>query len=187
MAENEYLDSSKPRRWHAVAEAICRGSDTDEIADLIHDCFCKTLRQISREVPLGSLIKTARDSEAFDQVCAGSEGAGTVKDFLRQAFSKPGDQEGAMRRFLELSLDNCLYDIPWSAQKIDGEISISETRRRLNAAKSQLALKLDRMAKKFAANPDWMPRRVASPKNNLDDKSRTQQMLDESLIAGFKR
>ena len=187
MAENEYLDSSKSRRWHAVAKAICSGASTEDIADSIYQCLCKTLRQIGREIPLASLIRAAPDMEAFDQVCAGIEGADTVKDFLRQAFVEHVDREGAMRQFLEFSLENCLYDVPWLTQKIDGELSISETRRRLNAARSQLAPKFNRMAKKFAANPDLKPRCVGDQRKRSGTQSATEKMLSESLISGSSK
>jgi hypothetical protein len=187
MAENEYLDSSKSRRWHALARAICTGASDEELAERMLDCFCKTLRQMCREVPFSDLLESMRDPAEFDRVCKSFSGAATEKDFLRQAALEHSDQESAVRRFLEFGVDNCLSDIPWLAQRIDDGISISNARRRLSGAKSYLRPAIDRMAKKFAANPAWCPRRPNSRKNGITHVSPTQRLLGESLIAGHRK
>ena len=56
MAENEYLDSKKARRWQAVANAIRENIDIDEITELVLDKFYKTLRSIRKDLPTKTAI-----------------------------------------------------------------------------------------------------------------------------------
>ena len=56
MAENEYLDSRKARRWLAVAEAVRNRCPIGEVEKLVLDRFRKAWRNIAKDVPLEEWI-----------------------------------------------------------------------------------------------------------------------------------
>ena len=69
MAENEYLDASKARRWQSVAQAIREGSPDSEVRERVEDCLYKTLRQIRKDLPLEELIRRLNDPEQLREMC----------------------------------------------------------------------------------------------------------------------
>ena len=94
MAENEYLDSSIGRRWQSVAKAIQEECSWDDIADRMEDCFCKTLREIQKDLPFGEMIRAMNDHNEFNRECKQIDEGLDVKDFLNQAaLEKTGRQE----------------------------------------------------------------------------------------------
>ena len=68
MAENEYLDSSKARRWQSVAQVIWESGSLDEVADRVEDCFYKTLRQIHKELPFAEMIEALESPEDLARI-----------------------------------------------------------------------------------------------------------------------
>ena len=186
MAENEYLDSRKARRWSAVAEAVRNRSSVGEIGGLVLDRFRKTLRNIAKDVPLEEWIAAADDPSELERSFDGVDGAVDVKDLLLQAAAKGGEPEQVLERFLTQALENCLYDIPYIAADLDGNVNLSEARRTLNEARRSISPEIQRMAKKLADNPAWLPR-SPNDKSDAPKQDQTVKMLGESLIAGFRR
>ena len=188
MAENEYLDSTKARRWQSVAQAIGDGGSVEDVADRIEDCLHKTLRRIRKDVPLGEIISAFDDpvrlNEVFDQI----NGAHDVKDFLNEAASM--DAVNRMQRleaFLDKSLNNCLYDIPWLVSDGMGNVSITEARNVLGTARLKVQPEIRRIAKKLAENPNWNFRRSSHRPVSSTSVDKTKSMLSESLLAGFSK
>ena len=188
MAENEYLDSTKARRWLSVADGILEGCDLDELADRIEKCLCKTLRIVGQDIPLADLIANVSDPAKLSQLCQSVEGASDVKSLLLDAAQNNDNPVAAVQQFLNSCLENCLYDIPYLAAERSRDINISEVRRRLDEVKMQLASDFRGMAEKWTGNPSWKPQlkrsRSATDKTVVDV---TKSLLTESLIAGFRR
>ncbi len=108
MAENEYLDSSKARRWLSVAQAIRDECSDEEIADRIQECFYKTLRAIAKDLPLSDMFAAAaHDPAELARMCDGIKGGHDVKDFLLQAAQTRFGTETMLETFLNDSLNNC--------------------------------------------------------------------------------
>jgi hypothetical protein len=188
MAENEYLDSSKARRWQSVAQAIRDGCSDEEIADRIQECFYKTLRAIAKDLPLSDMFAAAaHDPAELARMCDGIKGGHDVKDFLLQAAQTRFGTETMLETFLNDSLNNCLYDVPYLAAELDGGITISEARAAVQSAAGSLRSDIQRMALKLAENPSWNFRRIGNRRSENSQRDRTKEMLGESLIAGFTK
>src|SRR3989337_1002661 len=108
----------------------------EDVARQALTCFCKAHREISSDIPFAKLIESADDPAEFDRICGDINGGGTVKDFLRQAAAETTDRRSMMRRYIVLAFENCIYDIPHRAKRIDTETSISEARQALKAAQN---------------------------------------------------
>ena len=187
MAENEYLDSSKARRWYSVVQAIRDGCSVDEVADRIEECLFKTLRQIRKDLPFAEMIRAMDDPDELTRVCQSVDGGSDVKDFLMQAALEKASRSEQLKQFLKYALGNCLYDLPWMAAIFDDSINITQVRAMLAEAPSHLSDEIQRVANKFAENPDWVPRRAGRGQPTLSQDDRTRNMLGQSLVAGFKK
>jgi len=187
MAENEYLDSTKARRWHSVVQAIQDGGSIEEVADRVEECFFKTLRHIRKDLPLGEMIRAMEDPDELMRVCQSVDGGEDVKDFIRQAALEKSSRSDQLRHFLGNALANCLYDIPYMAAISDDSTNISQVRAMSTEVRSQLSDELQRVADKLTENPDWVPRRAARGHPALSKDERTRKMLGESLLAGHKK
>ena len=174
MAENEYLDSSKARCWQFVAQAIRDGERPEIVADRIERCLHSTLKQIRRDLPLGELIRALDESDKLHDLYDQIDGAQDVKDFLVEAADMDANLTQKLESFLQKSLDNCLYDIPWLVADETGDVSITEARNLIKSACSMIHPEIERIAKKLAENPD------------RDPQDRTKAMLTESLLSGFR-
>ena len=75
MAENEYLDSTRARRWLTVADLLRDGCDLDVLTDRVKGQFSKTLQKIGQDIPLSDLISLMDDPAKLRQRCDGIEGA----------------------------------------------------------------------------------------------------------------
>lgn len=159
MAESEYLDSSKARRWQSVAQAIRDGRPAEDVAFQIKKCLHKTLRQIRKDLPLGDLIRSLHDPDSLRNQCDQIDGAHDVKYFLGEAAATQADPKQQVQTFVEKSLDNCLYDIPWMVADGTGELSVSEARSVISSARSEVQREIERIAEKLSKNSDWQPRR----------------------------
>lgn len=188
MAENEYLDSTKARRWQSVADGLVNGVELDELAERVQSCFYKTLRKAGQEIPLDDLIASVDDRSNLSRLCDDTEGASDVKSLLLIAAQDNDNKEAALQQFLRSALENCLYDIPLIAAERGGDVSLSDARRRLGEVQTRLAPDLRRMAEKWSENPSWKPQRqrtiAGTVKAPVDV---TRNMLGESLIAGFRQ
>jgi len=71
-----------------------------------------------------------------------------------------------LEAFVENSLDNCLYDIPWLASDGTGDFSVTEVRNAIGTAGNSLQPEIERIAKKLSENPDWHPRRLSRRDNS---------------------
>lgn len=187
MAENEYLDASKARRWQSVAQAIRDECGDEEITDRVQDCFYRTLKAIAKDLPLSDMIRAAADPAEFRRLCEGIEGGLDVKNFLHQAATTCFDNESMLEMFLTNALNNCLYDVPYIAADLDRGVSVSQARRAVQSAASNLRPDIQRMARKLTENPDWTFRRSGSRRSDDSQRDRTREMLGESLIAGFRK
>jgi hypothetical protein len=146
MAENEYLDSSKARRWQSVAQAIRDGCSDDEITDRVQDCFYRTLRAIAKDLPLAEMIAVAaHDPDELARMCDGIEGGLDVKDFLHQAATTCFETENMLETFLVNALNNCLFDIPYIAADLDDGISISQGSQATRSAHPTFLKKMSRL------------------------------------------
>lgn len=128
VAENEYLDASKARRWQSFAQAIRDGSSDSEVAERIEDCLYKTIRQIRRDLPLEDLVRHLNDPEQLRAMCHQIDGAHDVKYFLIEAADQDADLQGKLSYFLNQSLENCLYDVPYLVADSGGNVSITDAR-----------------------------------------------------------
>lgn len=188
MAENEYLDSSKARRWQSIAQAIRDACGEEEVTDRLQDCFYKTLRAIAKDLPLPDMIRAAvNDPDEFQRLCTGIEGGLDVKEFLHEAATTCFDSESMLEKFLTDALNNCLYDIPYIAADLDQGVTVTQARSTVQSAASNLRSDIQRMARKLAENPEWTFRRSGSRRFDDSQPDRTREMLGESLIAGFKK
>lgn len=187
MAENEYLDSTKARRWHSVAEGIRDGCDSNELTDRTRDRLYMTLKSIRKDLPFADLLATAGDPQKLSRVCEAIEGASDVKDILLEAAVEGGTLREVLERFLSRALHNCLYDVPYLAAELGENVNISLARQQMQSVQLSLAPEVHWIATKLSENPSWRPQR---PRGNSAAKSQTdhtRSMLNESLIAGFRR
>ena len=187
MAENEYLDSSKARRWQSVVQVIREGGSIEEVLESVEECFFKTLRQIRRELPFAEMVRAMDDPDELLRVCQSVDGGTDVKDFLMQAALEKSSRSEQMRHFLENALGNCLYDIPYMAAISDNSTNISQVRAMSAEVRRQLTDVLQRVSDKLTENPDWVPRREGRGPSKVSQEDRTKKMLGKSLLAGFKK
>jgi hypothetical protein len=186
MAENEYLDSTKARRWQAVAEAVRNRRQVEEVTELVLDRFYKTLRSIAKDLPFANWVDAVENPTELRRLSQGVKGGLDVKDLLLRAAVEAKGRENVLERFLNDGLQNCLYDIPYLAADLKGGANISEGRRILKEARSRLSPEIHRIAGKLSENSSWLPRRKGGPSDN-SGQDHTTTMLTESLIAGFKK
>jgi len=148
----------------------------------------KTLRQIRKDLPLEQLIECLNDAEQLRELYHQFDGANDVKDFLLEAANLEAGMQEKLCYFLNQSLENCLYDVPYSVAESDAGVSITEARNIVRNAGSRLQSEIQRIASKFAENPDWNPRRVSRrPDKAVSKADKTERMLGESLLAGFRK
>jgi hypothetical protein len=186
MAENEYLDSSKARRWMAVAEGVRDDIDLDELIVRVRDRFHKTLKVLFKDVPFPEIVEASNDIQKLTQICNGIDGATDVKDFLFIAAKQSGDRVQFLERFFTDALDRCLHDIPYLAARLSSEVNISDGRRAMQSVQRELRPEIARLANKFAENPAWKLQRQRAQANSITPTDNTEVMLKESLIAGFR-
>ena len=187
MAENEYLDASKARRWQSVAQAIRIGSSVSEVADRIADCLYKTLRQVRKDLPLAELIGCLDSPERLREMCQHIDGAHDVKYFLIEAAVQNTEAQEKLSNFLGQSLENCLYDVPYLAAESAGNVNITEARSIVRNAANSLHGKIQRIAERLTENPSWIPRRASRRDRAVAIVDTTPTMLGESLLAGFRK
>ena len=185
MAENEYLDSSKARRWQAVAEALRDRRPVADVADVVLERFRRTMRNIAKDLPLADWLASMSNPTELATLLEASDGGFDVKDLLLQAAI---NEEGpkAIEAFLNDALENCLYDIPYIAARLGDGVNLTEARHTLNDVRRRVVPELQRMAEKFHDNPTWLPRRSSNGTDTVK-KDQTKEMLGESLISGFRR
>ncbi|WP_437193315.1 hypothetical protein [Planctomicrobium sp. SH527] len=187
MAENEYLDATKARRWQSVAQAIQEGSSISEVAAKIEDCLHKTLRQIRKDLPLSEMIEHLHDPQKLREMCSRIEGAHDVKYFVIEAADQKGELPEKLSYFLSRSLANCLYDVPYLAANFESDISITGVRNAIRDAEICLQPEIHRIARKLAENPAWNPRRASRRETPAVKVDTTKKMLGESLLVGFRK
>lgn len=187
MAENEYLDASKARRWQSVAQAIREGSSDSEVAEKIEDCLYKTIRHIRKDLPLQELIRLLNEPEQLREMCHRIDGAHDVKYFLIEAADQETDLQGKLSYFLNQSLENCLYDVPYLVADSAENVSITDARNTVRNAGRSLQSEIQRIAAKLAENSGWIPRRANRRDKPITKVDTTQKMLGESLLAGFRK
>lgn len=187
MAENEYLDASKARRWQSVVHAIREGSSDLEVAERIKDCLYKIIRQIRKDMPLEELIGRLNDPEQLRTMCHQIPGAHDVKFFLIEAAEQDADMQGKLSYFLNQSLENCLYDVPYLVAESAGNVSITDARSIVRSAGSSLQSEIQRIAAKLAKNPSWIPRRAIRRDKPVAKVDTTEKMLRESLLPGLRK
>lgn len=100
MAENEYLDSTKARRWFAVAEGIRDGCDFDELTMRVQDRFYKTLRIICKDLPVVEMLSAVDDPQKLVRLCEHIEGGSDVKDLLLAAAFRYSGPINVVEQFL---------------------------------------------------------------------------------------
>ena len=120
-------------------------------------------------------------------MCDNIDGAHDVKYLLIEAAELNAELPECLSHFLSQSLENCLYDVPWSVACSTGEISVTEARSIVRRAKRDLQPEIERIAQKLAENPDWLPRRAGGRYKSRHQADRTEAMLGESLLAGFRK
>lgn len=188
MAENEYLDSTKSRRWLPVADGLREGCNTEELVERVQKAYYKTLRNLCQEIPLADLVASINDPAKLSQLCQNIDGASDVKTLLQEAAEGSNNAVAALEKFLRLGLANCLYDIPYLASERGGDMNLSEARQRLDDVQMRLASDRRRMAEKLAENPSWKPlRQRKEPTIVQAAVDVTRSLLSESLIAGFRK
>lgn len=188
MAENEYLDSTRARRWQRVVDGIRHDCDLDELAQHTEKQFYRTLNEMRRNLPFAEWIDAAgqpdRLCQLFDQV----DRADVTKELLLDAARGAQNRAEAVERFLNGALQNLTYDIPHRAAELNASVNVSEACGRMSAVRVRLAPDLKRLARKLSENPNLKPRRPASKRAHREsDVDRTRSMLGESLIAGRPR
>ncbi|MEZ5943969.1 MAG: hypothetical protein R3C18_21440 [Planctomycetaceae bacterium] len=154
---------------------------------MIEKCFYKTIRQIRKDLPLEDLIRCLDDSEQIRAKCHQIDGAYDVKYFLTEAADQEANLHGKLSYFLNQSLKNCLYDVPYLVADSSGNVSITEARSTLRIAEDSLRSETERIAAKLAENPSWIPRRASQRENLVAKVDTTEKMLGESLLAGFRK
>jgi hypothetical protein len=169
----------------AVAEAIRDRRPATEVADVVLERFYRTLRNIARDLPFAEWLAKVGNPTELVLLLEASDGGLDVKDLVLQAATK-AEGPKAIEEFLHDALENCLYDIPYIAARLDNRVNLTAARHTLNEVRFQLASELHRMAHKLHSNPTWLPRR-SSNKSETVRKDQTEQMLRESLIAGFRK
>ena len=187
MAENEYLDSTKARRWLSVADAIRDGCDVDVLTDRAKSQFYKTLQKIGQDIPLSELISLLNDPERLRQRCDDIEGASDVKCFLMDAALANGNVADAVHQFLTNAFQNCIYDIPHLAAERGHDVNVSDARRKMDEVRSRLNPDLRRIAEKWAGNSSWKLRKQRDSGIDKSPTDNTRIMLEQSLIAGYRK
>lgn len=188
MAENEYLDSTKARRWLSVADGIRDGCGIDVLSDRAQSQFYKTIQVIHREIPLSELLSLLiNDPEKLRQRCNEIDGASDVKSFLVEASLANDNPADAIFQFLGDALQNCFYDIPYLAAERGQDVNVSHARRSMEEVRLRLNPDLRRMAEKMAANPSWKPRKQRNTNAGKFSVDNAKMILRQSLIAGFRK
>lgn len=187
MAENEYLDSTKARHWQSVATGIRDGCNADELTARTKEQFFRTLKKIESDFPLANLIGAIDDLPRMTSILDGIDGGEDVKDHFLEAAKSGLQSEQALQSMLESALQNCLYDIPYLASELSEKVNITEARRSTDEILRRLRPVIIWVAKKLTENPNWKPRMPAQRTSAGSENDRTKRMLDESLIAGFRK
>jgi len=187
MAENEYLDSTKARRWLSVADGLRDGCDIDVLTDRAQCQFHKTIQVIHHDIPLSELLALMNEPEKLSQRCNEIDGASDVKSFLIEASLGKDNPADAIFQFLSDALQNCFYDIPHLAAERGQDLNVSRARRTLEEVRLRLNPDLRHMADKMAKNPSWKPRKPRDTKAAKVSIDNTKMILGQSLIAGFRK
>jgi len=188
MAENEYLDSSKSRRWLSVADGLCEKVDNDVLFRSTQDCFYKSLREIGKNTPFPELLANVDNREKLGELCRSFPGAGDVKALLLDAAHDNSDRADMLKHFLRSGLGNCLYDIPALAAERSNDISLSDSRRRLEEVRIRLEPDIRRIADKWAVDPSWKPQKPRSSSFEAASAvDQTQRLLNHSLLVDFRK
>lgn len=120
-------------------------------------------------------------------MCHQIDGAHDVKYFLIEAADQDIDLQGKLSYFLNQSLENCLYDVPYLVADSGGNVSITDARNTVRNAGRSLQAEIQRIAAKLAENPGWIPRRANRRDKPVAKVDTTEKMLGESLLAGFRK
>ncbi len=188
MAENEYLDSTKARRWRAVAEGLRDECDSEELTERVKNQFYKTIRRIQKDLPQFADMLAAIDKpDVLQGICNQMIGAADVKDAILEAAFEGTGRDVKIEHFLGRALEGCLYDIPYTAAEIGDGGNMSDHRRRLDGVRVDLGSDIHRMAMNFAAKPSWIPRMSPGSRSLVSVSDKTDVMLSESLIQGFRK
>jgi len=182
MAENEEIDVSKARRWQTVVEAIKRGESVDDVTSKVQDCLYKTLRSLVKKIPLSKLIRAVDDGPSavqrlFRECFDGRDYA----ELFAQVTAEGGPRETVLENFAT-DICNSFFDqivhevVPSSAWS-----DVSRLQGFLNEVLIRLRGDVERIATKFAENPDWHPRQA--PRSKMArSRDITAEMLQESLL-----
>lgn len=188
MAENEYLDSTKARRWRAVAEGLRDGCDTEELTERVRNQFYKSLRHVQKEIPqFADMLDAVDKPDVLHGICNSVVGAVDVKDAMLEAAFEGTNRAGKIESFLGNALESCLYDLPVLAAEMGEDGNLSDRRIKLRNVRDALAPDLLRIAGKLAVNPNWAPRLPPAAKSLANPVDKTRTMLSESLISGFRK
>jgi len=187
MAENEYLDSSKSRRWLAVVKGISNGVGVAELEAIVLDCFFKTLRSIRRNHPLADLICSIESPQRMDLVIEKFGRTTDVTELLKESTLSHTGTLNILEGFLQQAVDQVFYDLPYLASTGDSIVNISEIRRQLDAIRPGIKPEIQRIARKLADKPNWNPQRQKKEKLSTPKRDVTKAMLTESLLAGIRK
>ncbi len=183
MAENEYLDVTKSRRWQAVVQAIRDGLDTDGVFWRFRRCLYKTVQQFCKELPFAELIESVDDPKRLADLADRLEGGHDVKGLLLFAAEEASGPVNVIEDFLNLSVDGILHDIPYYVAQTDPSINLSGLRNEMRTVRNEMSPDIRHIAEKLANNPSGPLRRPRDPTSAKQTSTeRTIETLRELLI-----
>lgn len=190
MAENEWLDLGKSRRWQRVYHAIRDGYQADQVASLTGICLQKTINAIGKpifkdgppQVPLADLLdKLEHDPGGMDEIVRKCNGHDCARLFRDAALDAETRDEG-VKKFMFAICDKFFDQVAMRSVTPDGKSTFRQVRSVLDQARKYLEPEITRMSQQLSVNPDRPLRRKAfsSEKNTVSID--TKSILKESLL-----
>ena len=102
MAENEYLDVRKTRRWQPVWERIEVGAPANDVADEFQHCLRNVLRRLLKlGFPLEEMLKSVGDATTLHEIVRDCEGTQDYAQLFELAANQGGDPLTITERWLD--------------------------------------------------------------------------------------
>lgn len=170
MAENETLDTATSPRWRRVCVALRQGESETQLGQRIEKSFCDFVRRsinevaatgVSLDLLLHAATSCPRDLPGLLGQCRGHPFAHVIA---------ANAEEGSTRRELLVRVMNNLADIVFD--QLGGQVvgrcpqwtNFDDFHTFLGGVREKAGGQLERIARKLADDPAWMPRyRKPSP------------------------
>jgi hypothetical protein len=192
MAENEFLDLARSRRWQRVYRGVVEGRPSDQIAPLVAICLRQTINSIrkpsfaegSPQVPLGDLLEAwEHGPEAVEQMvrkkCRGHDYA----RLFGEATLDTATPKEALVGFTSAICEKFFDQIAVRGAKGDGGNTFAQVRSKLNQIREYLTPEICEIAHQLSTDPGKQLRRPRPARTDAKAISLdTPSILNESLL-----